>query len=112
METSQGSNPCVRAIYYYVLVAQLVEHSTFNAVVMRSSRIGDTSGGLFMTIEMQKLAARLRYNHLAANGRNVKSTGVLRKLARQMRNLEALCNGSTADFDSASPGSNPGASAS
>ena len=93
METSQGSNPCVRAIYYYVLVAQLVEHSTFNAVVMRSSRIGDTSGGLFMTIEMQKLAARLRYNHLAANGRNVKSTGVLRKLARQIRNLEASYKG-------------------
>ena len=93
METSQGSNPCVRAIYYYVLVAQLVEHSTFNAVVMRSSRIGDTSGGLFMTIEIQRQGLQARYNRLAANGRNVKSTGVLRKLARQIRNLEASYKG-------------------
>ena len=72
-------------------VAQLVEHSTFNAVVMRSSRIGVTSGGiLFMTIEIQRQGLQARYNRLAANGRNTKSTGVLRKLARQIRKLNKV----------------------
>ena len=40
-----------------------------------------------MTIEIQRQGLQARYNRLAANGRNVKSTGVLRKLARQIRKL-------------------------
>ncbi len=40
-----------------------------------------------MTKEMQKQAMEARYNRLASNGRNVKSIGVLRKLARNIRNL-------------------------
>ena len=40
-----------------------------------------------MSIELQKQALTARYNRLAANGRNVKSTGVLRKVARQLRKL-------------------------
>lgn len=60
-------------------------------MVTRSSRVGDTSGGvLFMTIEIQRQGLQARYNRLAANGRNVKSTGVLRKLARQIRKLNKV----------------------
>lgn len=74
-----------------VSVAQPVEHLTFNQVATRSSRVGDTSGGvLFMTIEIQRQGLQARYNRLAANGRNVKSTGVLRKLARQIRKLNKV----------------------
>lgn len=40
-----------------------------------------------MTIEMQRLGLQARYNRLITNGRNVKSTGVLRKLVRKMRAL-------------------------
>jgi len=43
-----------------------------------------------MTIEIQRQAIQSRYNRLAANGRNVKSTGVLRKLARQIRKLNKV----------------------
>ena len=73
-----------------VSVAQLAEHLTFNQRAMRSSRIGAPSGGLFMTIEIQRQGLQARYNRLAANGRNVKSTGVLRKLARQIRKLDKV----------------------
>ncbi len=44
-----------------------------------------------MTIEIQKQELEARYNRLAANGRNIKSTGVLRKLARKLRNLNKDC---------------------
>ena len=34
-----------------------------------------------------RMSAESRYNRLARNGKNVKTSGVLRKLRRQLRNL-------------------------
>ena len=73
-----------------VSVAQLVEHSTFNAVVTRSSRVGDTTEEReekSMTDEMKIIALDARYNRLYRNGRNIKSPGVLRKISRKKRKL-------------------------
>ena len=41
-----------------------------------------------MNKEIQLAILKDKYNRLSENGKNIKSTGVLRKLARQIRNLE------------------------
>lgn len=38
--------------------------------------------------EMKLAILKDRYNKLTENNKNVKSTGVLKKLARQIRNME------------------------
>ena len=43
-----------------------------------------------MTKEQKVAILKDRYNKLNQNGRNIKSPGVLRKLARQLRKAETL----------------------
>ena len=75
-----------------VSVAQPVEHLTFNQVVTRSSRVGDTTKEReerSMTKEMVLTGLYARRNKLYRNGRNIKSSGVLRKIDRKIRQLQA-----------------------
>ena len=72
---------------------QILASGTINQVVMRSSRIGDTKKinerNIIMTKEMVLTGLYARRNKLYRNGRNIKSPGVLRKIDRKIRQLQA-----------------------
>lgn len=71
---------------------QILASGTINQVVTRSSRVGDTTKEReerSMTNEMVLTGLYARRNKLYRNGRNIKSPGVLRKIDRKIRQLQA-----------------------
>lgn len=76
-------------------IGAVPKRSTINQGVESSSLSGDTTKEREernMTNEMKIIAFEARYNKLYCNGRNIKSPGVMRKIARKKRKLESQQN--------------------